>query len=131
MSTCGPTTTPTYSSTHRTTGNSWRTHRAGRRVAGVVALALALWGTAGSAQAATAHNPAPQPAGSGVQRSAVSTMSPVRRTAPVAPTLDAAAKAAVSGSTTTQLLPAAGSAAAAGALAPSGCTTSGTDVACD
>ena len=131
MSTCGPTTTPTRSSTHRTTGNPWRTHHAGRLMAGVVALTLALWGTGGSAQAATSHNPAPQPAGSGAQRSAVSPTSPVRRTAPVAPTLDAAAKAAVSGSATTQLLPATGSAVAAGALSPSGCTTSGTDVACD
>ncbi|KQZ90659.1 hypothetical protein ASD62_16550 [Phycicoccus sp. Root563] len=115
----------------RSTNVPWSA-RGGRWLVGPVVVALAVFGTAGAAVAdAPAHNPAPKPAGSTVQRSGVSPTAPTRRTAPVAPTLDAADRAAVAGSTTTQLLPATGRAAAAGTLSPSGCTTTGTSVACD
>ena len=89
-------------------------------------------GPGGAAQAATAHNPAPHPAGAGVQRSAVSPTSPVAQGGPGGSHPGCSGQGRGRGSsTTTQLLPATGSAAAAGALSPSGCTTSGTDVACD
>ncbi len=108
------------------------THRPGRRLAGVLTVSLVLLGSAGGAWAAQAHNPAPSPAGKGAQKTTISAVAPSRRSTPVAPTLDAAAKAAIAGSTTPQVLPNAGLAAApAGALAPSGCTTVGTAVTCD
>ena len=108
------------------------THRPGRRLAGVLTVSLVLLGSAGGAWAAQAHNPAPTPAGKVAQKTTISTVAPSRRSKPVAPTLDAAAKAAIAGSTTPQLLPNAGlTVAAAGALAPSGCTTVGTAVSCD
>ncbi|MEP6855252.1 MAG: multicopper oxidase domain-containing protein [Pedococcus sp.] len=108
------------------------TYRFGRSLVGALTVSLALLGTAGPTFAAQAHNPAPRPAGKAVQKTTVSSLAPSRRSKPVAPTLDAAAKAAIAGSTIPQLAPNAGlRAAAAGTLAPSGCVTVGTDVSCD
>lgn len=108
------------------------THRAARRMAGILTVSLVLLGSAGGAWAAQAKNPAPSPAGKSAHRAGISPVAPSRRSTPVAPTLDASAKAAIAASATPQLVPDAGlRAAAAGALAPSGCTTVGTAVTCD